>query len=131
MFCNKCGAKLPDDSQICSACGIPSSPATATPAPFPYIPQVQQAPPTPVAKQPSNAAGVIVCLLGLAAALIFLITGIKLAGLESVSGNSIAEAYYQGIGWALIGASALTVAISIYWAKMLAKITSKPIDTKA
>jgi len=152
MQCEKCGTEQVNPSaQFCSVCGsqfpgaaaldafaslAPIAPPPPGAGPAAYVP-LAPVPAAPIAQMPvmqmpvaqipiaqkiNGGLQVAVCILGLVAALIFLVTGIKLAGLSSVSGNTIAEAYYQGIGWALIGVSSLTVAVTVYCAKRLAAL---------
>ena len=42
MFCRKCGAQIPDDSEFCVSCGTRISPATQQPEEPAYGQQPQQ-----------------------------------------------------------------------------------------
>ena len=56
----------------------------------------------------------IVLALGLIGSAIILVTGLDLTDLRSVGGESVAEAYYQSMGKAMIGLSFFTAAITSY-----------------
>ena len=51
--------------------------------------------------------------MGLLAALLLFVGGMQLVSLRSVSGDSVAEAAYNAIGWMAFGVSALAVAVVI------------------
>jgi len=52
-------------------------------------------------------------LCGLAAMVILIFAGIQMIGIQSVSGNSIAEIYYHAMGWGFIGLGILGGGLSI------------------
>lgn len=101
MFCPKCGQNISGTEQFCPGCGM--SFATASPSHYP---------------KPTGAI-VMVNIFGSIASLIILVQGISLTGLRSVQGTSVAEAFYQAIGSALIGISFLTAMLTIYCATRL------------
>ena len=59
MFCNKCGAQLPDGTQFCSNCGAPQVPAQPEPQAQPQQPvyEAQQQPTYEMPQQPQQPYG--------------------------------------------------------------------------
>lgn len=47
----------------------------------------------------------------LLAVLTFFGAGIKMIGLESVAGNTVAEAFYNGMGWVSVGVAVTLIAV--------------------
>lgn len=86
MFCNKCGAKIADDSQFCPSCGQKVTPATTptqesatAPAPSPTTPQ-------PPAKKKKGGCGclfVILLFIALIAGTVYAFTTIPTVELTS------------------------------------------------
>lgn len=68
-----------------------------------------------------SCSHIFVGIFGIIGSLIIFFTGISLSQLSSISGNSIAEAYYQSIGIVCIGASFLSLSTTIYMIKKLIK----------
>ncbi len=54
-------------------------------------------------------------VLALLASVIFLGAGIHMASLRSVAGTTVAESFYNGIGWVSIATALLVLASSIRW----------------
>lgn len=96
MYCGKCGKKLPKNSTICSGCGNNQSNVTEN--------NVNQI----------SFSKVVVTLCGLVATFILLTKGFDLTKLESVSGNSVAEAYYQTMGYGMMALGLVTFMLMIF-----------------
>lgn len=72
-------------------------------------------PPTaPVPPWPRRAS-VGAVLFAVLAGVIFVVAGINLAALRSVAGGTVAEAFYNGVGWISIGAGLLVFATVSRW----------------
>lgn len=52
-------------------------------------------------------------ILGILAALILLIAGVMMTGIQSVAGNTIDEAFYNAMGWGSIGLGAFALLVAI------------------
>lgn len=109
VTCPACGRAINGNETFCPGCGTSLSVSQLTnnyaPIQNSYVNQ----------KEKSNKlARVFIIILGIISSLILLITGFSLVGLSSVSGTSVAEAYYNGIGYALIAGSLLSVAATIH-----------------
>lgn len=59
----------------------------------------------------SQFGAVVRSIAELLAVLIFLGAGFKMIGIESVAGNSVAEAFYNGMGWVSVGVAVTLVAV--------------------
>lgn len=85
MFCNRCGAKIADDSQFCPACGQKvapaSTPAQESSAPSPVTPPTPQQP----VKKKKRGCGCLILwiLLGFIIALVVVISNLPDAELTS------------------------------------------------
>ena len=133
--CTQCKAILKDDATFCNFCGTK-----------------QETPTTPVniaqpAAQPSSHAkytasslgatnnsmsisqiimGIVTALLGAISFFIVLLAGLDLSEIRSKAGNSIAEAFYQGIGSVMIGLALLILLVTVYCVySIFSKKTSK------
>ena len=93
--CKECGKEISDKAKQCVHCGYNNSEINSS-------------------LKSGNGVAVAIVVLGIMAGCILFLTGIDLTQLESVSGNSVAESYYQHIGFALIGISLYIIMITIY-----------------
>ncbi len=59
--------------------------------------------PVPTRKGGSIAGGILLILAGLAVLLLFGDAGLQMITLQSQAGNTVAEAYYNAVGWATFG----------------------------
>lgn len=59
----------------------------------------------------SQIGAVVRSVAELLAILIFFGAGIKMIGIESVAGNSVAEAFYNGMGWVSVGVAVTLIAV--------------------
>lgn len=75
--------------------------------------------------------------MGICSAILFLIAGFQLISITSVSGDSIAELFYHGIGWMSFGLALLSGGLLIGFAErfdgnslieLTAKIENSPIQ---
>lgn len=103
MYCGKCGKKLSANDKVCSKCGE-----------------------TIVLNNQNNdnkfsISIVVVGLFGIIAAFILFTKGSELTDLQSVSGSSIAEAYYQAMGYGMIAFSLITVMLTIFLTSKMSK----------
>jgi hypothetical protein len=78
-----------------------------------------------VAKQRQSEVAWFILVLGIISYIIIMISGISLINLESVAGNSVAEFYYNGIGWALIGFAQMILGCSIFFLTALQHSNTK------
>jgi len=116
MICSNCGTQNPDGNKFCSKCGatleqtvIYSTPAT--------IPAMQPSKANPfIAKTPYLIGAVFTFIF----AIICFVKGSYLSSIESIAGDTIAEAYYQGMGgfvsafgWLGLAAIALMIGMII------------------
>ncbi len=105
MMCPKCMSSVPEGSTACPKCGAeipPAAPAAATTS------ATLAAAAPAVTARGGSAGGILLTIAGILSSLILLVNGLNLAMLRSVAGNTIAEAYYNGVGWALIGLAFFT-----------------------
>lgn len=99
--CVHCGKEVAADRErLCNHCGMPFA-GDAVPAPRPQA-QVRR-----------SGTGGLRVLAGIIAALLLAFAGLELVALRSVSGDSVAEAAYNAIGWACFGLAALVVMLLI------------------
>ena len=93
--CNECGKEISDKAKQCVHCGYDNSEINS------YL-------------KSGNGSAIAIVVLGIVAGCILFLAGINLTQLESISGDSVAEKYYQHIGYALIGISLYIIMITIY-----------------
>lgn len=108
--CPRCAAAVEPGQRACSACGlIMSEPVTG---------QAQRQPPMLSASPARSAApdgeyDVIRLTMALVAAGLFAYAGVQMVGLRSVGGESVAEYFYQAVGWMSFGLAALSIAVGL------------------
>ncbi len=97
MFCNHCGAKIPDGTQFCTNCGQsvfaqPNSQQSSPPQPGQAPSSIRETAP-PVATKTSAGTIVMICLLGVIAAAALIFLGIKLFASSNANTQAFAQAY--------------------------------------
>ena len=100
MYCPNCGKENTEGTFYCPECGNSL-----------FISKDKQ---QTILADNVKLAQIIIFVLGLIAFFILLFKGVSLSHLRSVSGDSVAEKYYQGIGIALIAGSFLALSSTVY-----------------
>jgi hypothetical protein len=67
-------------------------------------------------------------LLAFGAALLFVIAGLQMVGLQSISGDTVAEAFYNDMGWFSFGMAALAAVFGV--PRPEAKAEERPAQPK-
>lgn len=97
-ICVHCHKEVASDRErLCNHCGLPFAGDAAPP-------------PRPDARsaQPSGT-GALRVIVGVVAALLLAYGGLELVQLRSLSGDSVAEAAYNAMGWACFGVAAFVI----------------------
>jgi hypothetical protein len=69
----------------------------------------------------NDTKGIIIILTGLMIAFFFFISGASMLGIQSISGDTIAEAFYNDMGSFVIALSFLVVWLSVMFYFMITK----------
>lgn len=99
--CVHCGKEVAADRErLCNHCSLPFA-GDAVPAPRPSV------------VRHNSGTGPLRILVGVAAAALLAYGGLELVQLESVAGDTVAEAAYNAMGWACFGVAAFVIALLI------------------
>ena len=134
MFCNYCGAQIPDSSKFCTSCGRTLEQPTSTPngpTPPPARP-VTPPPPPPITvapKQPGEDYAMISMILGIIA---LFTCGNILGVIAIVLGNMAKKEGYAGqnanigiaCGWGSVGMMALAILVYVVYFVFIMGITA-------
>ncbi len=93
MQCIKCGEELEPGDKICLSCGE-------------KVPRQRGAISTPGLEE--SAVRILLAVGGIASSTLLILAANKMFDAKSVFGTSFAAAYYEGIGWAMIGLACFT-----------------------
>lgn len=97
-YCSNCKAEIEPGIKFCAECGEKIIQET-NPQPIVNVHNIPQKP------KKYTVMGITLRVCGILSAIICLIAGLNMSSLRSVSGTSVAEAYYQSVGVFVIGLS--------------------------
>lgn len=130
MFCPKCGAQMPEETQICSNCGCDIS-GMQQPSPSEEVLAMDEVQSVKLErKKPSISItffvlAAIVFFMSLYSAHCVAAGGLDIASIQSVGGKTLEEAYYQYLGTVYAGYAAMIRTTGLFFSAILVYIGIK------
>lgn len=120
MHCTNCGRENPANGKFCSGCGAPLTPMASNAMPK-YEPMHQDPRPGFLGWNTFNKQGKLLFRFGMAASFLLLFAGLRMLILRSIGGSTVAESFYNSMGYATIGSAAFSAMISTYCANRISR----------